>query len=181
MLLAGIDGDDRLWVYREHEASKMLHADIMRWLEQWRDKSPIVVVDPSAAGLIAEIQSKGFTCVKADNDVQIGIDRTRDVMAAGRVRFHASCVNLRRSATNYVRKPDGKPDKIDDHMVDSLRYLVHAAIGSRILSILEDMARPPSSFAFEPEKEIPKSPFNHFSNDLPPQDSPADILRRMDF
>jgi len=181
LLLAGMDGDDRLWVYKEHEASKMLQSDIIAWLEQWRDKSPTIVVDPSAAGLIAEIQSRGFTCVKADNDVQIGIDRTRDVMAAGRIRFSATCVNLRRSLTNYVRKPDGKPDKIDDHCCDSLRYLIQTAVGSKILSILEDMARPVSSFGFEPEAGALISPFNHLGNDLPSQDSMTDILKRMAF
>jgi len=148
MLLGGLDSDDKLWVYQELEASKMLHSDILKWLYQWQDKSPVVVVDPSAAGLIAEIQSRGFTCIKADNDVQIGIDRTRDVMSSGRVSFSAALVNLRRSLCNYVRKADGKPDKIDDHGADAFRYLVQAAIGGRITESLRDMARPASNYYF---------------------------------
>ena len=115
ILFAGIDCDGRLWIYEEYEKSHLLIENILNWLEKKKDFQPVVVVDPSAAGLIAEIQSKGFTCIKANNDVKIGIDKCRDVMAAGMVRAYASCVNLRRSLTNYVRKPDGVPEKNDDH------------------------------------------------------------------
>ena len=64
---------------------------------------------------------------------------------------------------------------------DSLRYLVQSAIGSRILSILDDMARPPSSFAFDSAPGPVQPAFAHLGQDLPPQDSMEDIMKRMDF
>jgi phage terminase large subunit len=147
LLLAGVDGNGKLWIYNEKEQSKMLVADILAWLLKYKEREPIVTVDPSAAGLIAEIQSRGFTCIKATNDVKIGIDKTRDVMAAGMLGINAACTNLTRSLGNYVRKSDGTPDHADSHGPDSCRYLVMTAIGSRIEAMLNDLDNPPSNFS----------------------------------
>jgi phage terminase large subunit len=177
ILFAGVDCDGRLWIYEEHEKSRLLIDNILNWLDAHRDYAPVVVVDPSAAGLIAEIQSKGFTCIKANNDVKIGIDKSRDVMAAGMVRANATCVNLRRSLTSYVRKPDGNPEKEDDHGSDSFRYLVMAAVGQRIDALLEDLANPPSNYFFGDSKarEEKRDPF--MTTELPKEQEPSPFLR----
>ena len=94
-----------------------------------------LMVDPSAASFkVALRQARGrypqITSVRgADNAVFDGIRDTASFLASGKVKIHASCVNLIDELQTYlwdpaaVEKGEDKPIKLDDHANDSFRYL----------------------------------------------------------
>lgn len=52
-----------------------------------------VIVDPSAASFIAELRKKGFTVIKAKNDVADGIRLVGTLLNQKRILFYACCKN----------------------------------------------------------------------------------------
>lgn len=59
---------------------------------------------------------------KADNSVEVGIERIRALFREGRLKIFSCCPNLIRELQSYSRNDDGDPVKKDDHAVDALRY-----------------------------------------------------------
>lgn len=85
------------------------------------------IVDPSAASFIAAMRREGFKVRKARNDVMDGIRETAACMQTGAVRLSESCGELRREFAGYVwdEKAQGdRPVKVNDHLMDALRYFV---------------------------------------------------------
>lgn len=87
-----------------------------------------IVVDPSAAGLIASLLQRGITARKADNDVKVGISRVTSILDD--LTVDPDCVNLIEEFESY-RYPTGGsrdandvPVKDNDHALDALRYAV---------------------------------------------------------
>jgi phage terminase large subunit len=86
-----------------------------------------MVIDPSAAGLIASLTKRRIVAKKAINDVLVGISRVGSVMDS--FTIDPSCTETIREFGMY-RYPGGKrsttdvPVKEDDHSMDALRYLV---------------------------------------------------------
>ena len=78
------------------------------------------------------LQASGLWLEEANNNLADGIERVRDFMYMGKLKFFTSCVNLREEAGNYVWKKtkDGisTDDPVDrhNHLMDALRYLVMA-------------------------------------------------------
>lgn len=87
-----------------------------------------VVVDPSAASFIAALREVGYPVIKAKNDVLDGIRFVGSCFTNEDIAIHQSCQNLIRELGSYawdekaVERGEDKPLKIDDHMVDNLRY-----------------------------------------------------------
>lgn len=85
-----------------------------------------IVVDPSAAGLIASLTQRGIHARKADNDVKVGISRVTSVLAD--LTVDPSCVNLIDEFESYrypsggTRDSNDVPLKENDHALDALRY-----------------------------------------------------------
>ena len=52
------------------------------------DRSPQIIVDPSAASFKVELQQRGWWVTDAENDVQLGIQKTSSALARGLIRFH---------------------------------------------------------------------------------------------
>lgn len=132
----GIDYDGRLHVIDEFYKRRVLQGDLVAEAVKLRDKYNITrfIVDPSAAGLIAEMQATRLTVKPANNAVNDGIQRTKarfKVQADGRPRLSISpsCVNVMAELESYTWK-EGKtgtqdePEKINDHAMDALRYVV---------------------------------------------------------
>jgi phage terminase large subunit len=94
-----------------------------------------LLVDPSAAGLIAEMRAEGLPVREADNVVRDGIQRVKARWAnAGdghpRLTISPSCVNTAAEAESYTWKENNagikdEPEKVNDHAMDSLRYMVN--------------------------------------------------------
>ena len=90
-----------------------------------RYRPDFMVIDPSAAGLIASLRERKITVRKAVNDVLIGISTVTSVLPD--LTVDPSCVNLIAEFESY-RYPDGNrgntdnPVKENDHALDALRY-----------------------------------------------------------
>ena len=125
IILGGLDGDGTLWIYDCAERSGMIHENIIKWVEKYRGDDPCICIDPSAASLIADFNAKGINAIKATNDVDIGIDRVRNIFFANRIKIYSGCMELLKSLRSYVYGKDGKPLKINDHSCDALRYMVN--------------------------------------------------------
>lgn len=142
-LVIGVDGDGRAHVIEEFYQRRVLQAafvDVCRDIYQ-RYHPDAFYVDPSAAGLIAEMQSAGLPALGGTNDVSDGIQAVKQrfvVQGDGRPRLtiNADCVNLISEMEAYVwaHGRDGtaldKPGKDDDHAEDALRYAVSALAGA---------------------------------------------------
>jgi PBSX family phage terminase large subunit len=92
-----------------------------------------VIVDPSAAGFLALIRSRGrFTAVKARNDVIDGIRRVAGKLKGGELFFSAVCKDSLREFTQYCWEENAvkdTPRKRHDHAMDDIRYFVSSMQG----------------------------------------------------
>lgn len=89
----------------------------------WR-QAPFIV-DPSAASFIAAMRRAGFNVRKARNDVADGIRETAAAMQQGTVRVSSELVETAAEFGSYawdVEAGGDRPVKVDDHMMDALRY-----------------------------------------------------------
>lgn len=89
-----------------------------------------VIVDPSAAALIAELRRRRFHVVPAVNDVLDGISDVASLLQNGGLLFCDSCRNTLQEFSVYAWDPkaaehgDDKPIKDNDHAMDAVRYFV---------------------------------------------------------
>uniref|UniRef100_A0A6M3KUG7 Putative terminase n=1 Tax=viral metagenome TaxID=1070528 RepID=A0A6M3KUG7_9ZZZZ len=124
MVLVGRTGE-KLRVLDEVYARKLLMSQIKDHIKFYHNLYPDLtcIVDPSAATLIAEIENLDVYCLKADNDIILGINRVRTAFSDG-LLISDKCVNLLRELENYIyEEGTEKPVKRDDHALDALRYV----------------------------------------------------------
>lgn len=81
-------------------------------------------VDPTAAGLIAAMQSEDMNATGAENAVFDGISKVQQAFSEGSITINpAMCLDLVRSLDSYLWKPGkDEPIKKNDHEADALRY-----------------------------------------------------------
>lgn len=123
-------GDERIHVSAEVYRRNMSAGEIVEAIRAAADASgaEAIVLDPSAAGYILELQRAGYPAVKGDNAVVEGIGRVTTALATG-LTVDPACVHLIGEFDAY-RYPDGargetdKPVKESDHALDALRYAV---------------------------------------------------------
>lgn len=123
-------GDERIHVGAEVYRRNMSAGEIVEAVRAAADASnaEAVVLDPSAAGYILELQRAGYPAVKGENAVVEGIGRVVDRLEHG-LTVDPACVNVIAEFESY-RYPDGaradndKPVKEFDHAMDALRYAV---------------------------------------------------------
>lgn len=123
-------GDDRIHVSREVYRRNLSSAEIVTAIREAIDgtDAETVVIDPSAAGYILELQRLGYHVTKGDHAITEGIGRLTTALADG-LTVDPSCMNLVAEFESY-RYPDGtrtesdKPIKDHDHALDALRYAV---------------------------------------------------------
>jgi phage terminase large subunit len=92
-------------------------------IDAWDDNTEFMVVDPSAAGLIATLEARGIRVRKAVNDVKIGIATVTSMLPS--LTVDPSCTNLIDEFETYsygTRRVDDNPVKENDHALDALRY-----------------------------------------------------------
>jgi hypothetical protein len=100
----------------------------------WWSNVAAAVSDPSGKAFIQEWREAGVPMVQADNEVQPGIDATRNALlpVIGQPRFYVSrrCRAWAMEVMSY-REKNGKPVKENDHAMDETRYFVKWMIASK--------------------------------------------------
>lgn len=140
-LALALGDDGRLYVTSEYRhASRQAHrsmtdAEYDRALRTWIQQQGVtpewVVIDPSAASFIEQAhRTGGLPLAPADNAVQDGIRTVASLLAADRLRIHASCDGLIGELVGYSWDPkaseqgEDRPLKQADHGPDALRYAI---------------------------------------------------------
>ena len=94
-----------------------------------------VVVDPSAASFIEVLRRKGFSVIKAENDVLSGIRLTSDALKEGKIVICEGCGDCIREMDEYVWDlSSGAKDRVKkehDHAMDDMRYFVSTVLKRR--------------------------------------------------
>lgn len=119
---------DRVHIEREIYERGLSSDSITDYaIAAWQqDRPDYLVIDPSAAALIASLEARGITVRKGQNQVQVGISRVTSLMDD--LTVDPSCVNVIDEFETY-RYPDGRragvdsPVKEHDHAMDALRYV----------------------------------------------------------
>ena len=97
-------------------------------IPEHRRESVEIIIDPSAASFIAAIKRSRFRFKvrKADNDVLDGIRDAAVCLQRGSIRIFDTCRETIKEFDGYAwdAKQEDKPVKVNDHMMDALRYFV---------------------------------------------------------
>lgn len=138
LLVVGEDNDGRAHVIEEFYRRRVLQSDVVAEAKRLNDAySPdVFIIDPSAAGLKADMRHAGLRVRDANNSVFEGIQLVKGRLAiAGdgrpRLTISPSCVNLMAEFESYIWKETrqsgikDEPEKVNDHSLDALRYLCH--------------------------------------------------------
>ena len=122
---------DTVYLFSEHYQGQQppsVHADAIRRRGEWIPGA----IDPASGGanqkdgtrLIGEYQDLGLNLYPADNTVEAGIHACYQRMAAGRMKAFSTCRNWLSEFRIYRRDDKGKVVKENDHLMDSMRYLI---------------------------------------------------------
>jgi PBSX family phage terminase large subunit len=125
--------DEYYWDSREKNRQKTdteYAEDLKRFLSGRHVKA--IYVDPSAASFKAELIKMGFSgIVDANNDVLDGIRFTSKLLSNGTLKIAKKCQNLIKEFGTYawdaksIKLGEDRPLKQNDHLLDSLRYVLH--------------------------------------------------------
>lgn len=113
--------------------------DLKRWLEGTPVKA--IIVDPSAASFIAELNSRGYKTMKADNDVEDGIRLVATLLNTEKIAFSQSCINTIKEFASYIwdtkaaERGEDKPIKQYDHAMDATRYFCYTILNNKTIKI----------------------------------------------
>ncbi len=106
------------------------------------------VVDPAARGrsqkdgnaLLDIYRDLGLDLDIADNAVEAGIYKVWELLGAGQIKVFRNCANLFAEYRLYRRDEKGRIVKSNDHLMDTLRYLIMSGLDREIV---EPKARKP--------------------------------------
>lgn len=167
IVACALDGDKRMYVVEEWTKNHALDDELIvaakEMVERWG--SGKFVCDPSEAGSIQKFNNKGLPAIKGNNAIVEGIKEVSArliVKPDGRPRLFVNreCSWLLHEFTeyHYPEQKEGKPiiekpEKIDDHLMDALRY---AAMACRVQPWTTTSA---TDAIFAPRKPLPGSNF----------------------
>lgn len=102
------------------------------------------IIDPSASSFIALLRKKNgkYRVVKADNNVSDGIRNTASCLKKGTIKISPTLRNWKSEIQGYVwdeKAGEDTPVKIDDHLMDAMRYFVRTNRLGRILEGYQSM------------------------------------------
>lgn len=113
--------------------------DLKKWLDGTRIKA--VIVDPSAASFIAELRKRGYSVLKAKNDVEDGIRLVGTLLNQKKIVFSSSCVNTIMEFSSYIwdekaaERGEDAPIKQHDHAMDAVRYFCYLVLNNNVAKI----------------------------------------------
>lgn len=103
--------------------------DLDKFAGRYVDGRLKTYIDPSAASFITLLQKREgkYRVLKADNAVADGIRETATALKTGLIKIAPNLTNWKKEAQGYVwddKAAEDKPIKVDDHLMDSMRYFV---------------------------------------------------------
>ncbi|WP_373263185.1 PBSX family phage terminase large subunit [Hungatella hathewayi] len=118
-------------------------AEYAEDLKKFLDGTPVkaVIVDPSAASFIAELNKQEFTVIQADNAVEDGIRLVATLLNTERIAFSQSCKNTIMEFASYIWDPkaaergEDKPIKQHDHAMDAVRYFCYTILNNKTVRV----------------------------------------------
>lgn len=142
------DDGERVWVDREfrwdsrdfdrtggrQKTDGEYAADLQAFMGQDPQFACAVVVDPSAASFIVELQHRGVYVIPGDNNVPDGIRRVCQLFARRALMVNEGCRGLIGELGSYVWDEKAaamgveRPVKSQDHGPDALRYYVNTCL-----------------------------------------------------
>lgn len=131
-------GSDRIHQERELYQRGLGAADIVALAvtEYHRIDAEFIVVDPSAASIIKDLEAAGLRVRRAQNAVIEGISRMTSALPT--LTVDPSCVFTIAEYESYQYPPNGTkdvPQKANDHAMDASRYFVmEVTAGQRMVS-----------------------------------------------
>ena len=94
-----------------------------------------VIVDPSAASFIAALRKRGYSVLKANNDVLDGIRKTAVMLQNGNIKIHRSCVDAIAEFGLYRWDEKATTDTVikdHDHAMDDIRYFCNTVMKNKV-------------------------------------------------
>ena len=94
----------------------------------------VVYVDPSAASWIAELRTRGYRVLPANNDVTNGIREVATRLNTGKFLMDKQCVMSEKEYQGYSWDPkaqergEDRPIKRNDHTCDTDRYAIYTEV-----------------------------------------------------
>lgn len=112
--------------YRRGLGSDALKAAVREEADRHGNALTSIEIDPSAAGLIVDLEAEGYPVNKANNNVTDGIREVTTALAGG-MTIDPSCVHTIAEYESYqypdgTKREDDKPVKQNDHAMDAVRY-----------------------------------------------------------
>lgn len=120
-------GDGRLHVEREVYRRGMAASEVVAAVRAEADRADAeaILIDPSAAGYVLDLEREGYPVRKADNDRKRGVQLVSTAIADG-LTVDPACVNTVAEFESYHYPDNGQGDdpvKQNDHAMDALRYV----------------------------------------------------------
>ena len=135
-LWGALDPETGIWYlysehYRSHEEPS-IHAAAIRARGEWMQG----VIDPAARGrsqydgniLLDNYRDLGLKLAPAKNAVESGLYDTWERLSAGRIKVFSNLENWRREKNMYRRDMKGRVIKVNDHLMDCMRYLIASGV-----------------------------------------------------
>ena len=113
--------------------------DLKKWLDGTKIKA--VIVDPAAASFIAELRKKGYSVIKAKNDVSDGIRLVGSLLNQEKIMFSSSCTETIKEFASYIwdkkasERGEDKPIKQHDHAMDAVRYFCYTILNNQTAKV----------------------------------------------
>jgi hypothetical protein len=125
------DKNDICYIYRVYKQGRAEPATHVEAIKSSGDWIPTVCDPASSASsqadgtkLIDKYNDLGLYLFKADNTVETGILEVWQRLVSGRLKVARSCTPLFDELRTYHRDEHGKIVKLNDDLLDALRYLV---------------------------------------------------------
>lgn len=123
--------NDILYFYSEHrreEALPAVHAAAIQARGEWIPG----LVDPASRArsqhdglrLIEMYREYGLDLIPAKNDVEAGLYKVWEMLSQGRIRVFSTLIDFQNEYRVYRRDDKGKVVKVNDHLMDCMRYIV---------------------------------------------------------
>lgn len=135
-LFAAIDKDSNtVYVYDEIYKGKSepaIIASAIRSRGEWING----VIDPASRGrsqkdgtaLLSIYRDLGLLVYPAVNQVEAGLTKVWEMLSQGQLKIFSTCLNFRKEYILYRRDKNGNVVKLNDHLMDALRYLVMSGL-----------------------------------------------------